>query len=636
MVLLTAIFTSVSAQVPRTLSYQGVLTDTAGIPKPDGNYTITFAIYNVSSGGTALWSTSKSLAIKQGLFSTSLNVSDTLQFKTQYYLGIKVGVDPEMTPRIALATSGAAIRAIKADTADYVNGAGITNINASNITTGTLRGSLLDSIDAGKIRTGLLAPIRIGRGISGDSITVGTINDARLDTVIDRVRFNASGNITALRGVHVGSLTDPGIGRLQVDSMVGIGAGPILGAALNLYTSNNALTTNGINLMQNYTGTSNKFGIYMDVSASGTGGRYGMYNVTRGNTSGSLTYGLVNVLMLQPTSGTAYGIYNTGEDYNYFSGKVGIGEDIPTSMLHVAGDAYIKDNLGVGAAPLLYAAGYVNTNTTSQYMGMNVEQNYTGTSSKYGYYCNLDSTGTGIKYGMRSDVAANPAVNSPVYGLYTQLYHKGSIANIYGCRISISSPYGDGTRFGIYASGDSLNYLSGQLGLGTTTPGIYKLYVNGSAIATSWNLISDLHFKKDIRPIIGALDKVEKMQGVFYNWKTEEYADRGFDKTQQVGFIAQDVEKVMPELVKTDADGYKSLSYDKITAVLVEAIKEQQKTISELQTASAAKTGELKTTKDELQKTKAELQLLKSRMEQIEVALKKLEQNGAKRVSLKE
>jgi len=56
----------------------------------------------------------------------------------------------------------------------------------------------------------------------------------------------------------------------------------------------------------------------------------------------------------------------------------------------------------------------------------------------------------------------------------------------------------------------------------------------------------------------------------------------GFDKETQLGFIAQEFEKVIPELVRTDENGYKSIDYVKLTPVLVEAIREQQKQIDEL------------------------------------------------------
>jgi len=67
---------------------------------------------------------------------------------------------------------------------------------------------------------------------------------------------------------------------------------------------------------------------------------------------------------------------------------------------------------------------------------------------------------------------------------------------------------------------------------------------------------------------------VLELQGVSYNWKTAQYPDWGFKDTKQIGLVAQDVETVIPELVSTDTKGFKAVSYNKLTAVLVEAVKE--------------------------------------------------------------
>lgn len=110
-----------------------------------------------------------------------------------------------------------------------------------------------------------------------------------------------------------------------------------------------------------------------------------------------------------------------------------------------------------------------------------------------------------------------------------------------------------------------------------------KFYVNGESFF--WDYVhfyggygssSDLRLKKNITPITNAFDKVTQLQGVNFNWKTEEYPDKHFSEDRQIGLIAQDVEKVLPELVHTDKEGYKSVSYDKITAVLIEAVKEMK------------------------------------------------------------
>jgi len=85
---------------------------------------------------------------------------------------------------------------------------------------------------------------------------------------------------------------------------------------------------------------------------------------------------------------------------------------------------------------------------------------------------------------------------------------------------------------------------------------------------------SDLRLKKDIKPLKSALSTVDKLQGKSYRWKDNNEPD--------IGLIAQELEKVIPELVKTDDKGYKSIVYQKLTAVLIEAVKEQQQEINHL------------------------------------------------------
>lgn len=70
-------------------------------------------------------------------------------------------------------------------------------------------------------------------------------------------------------------------------------------------------------------------------------------------------------------------------------------------------------------------------------------------------------------------------------------------------------------------------------------------------------LTSDLRFKKNIAPITSALDTIEKLRGVTFDWRIGEFTNRNFPEGKQVGFIAQEVEKVLPELVTTDKEGYK-------------------------------------------------------------------------------
>jgi trimeric autotransporter adhesin len=111
-----------------------------------------------------------------------------------------------------------------------------------------------------------------------------------------------------------------------------------------------------------------------------------------------------------------------------------------------------------------------------------------------------------------------------------------------------------------------------------TTPLIYGEFDN-KIVQINGKLVfpSDERLKKNIEPLQGSLDKVVSLKGVSYEWRTDANEDRGFGKGREIGLVAQEVEAVIPELVHTDGKGYKSLSYDKLVPVLVEAIKELQK-----------------------------------------------------------
>lgn len=85
---------------------------------------------------------------------------------------------------------------------------------------------------------------------------------------------------------------------------------------------------------------------------------------------------------------------------------------------------------------------------------------------------------------------------------------------------------------------------------------------------------SDEKFKRNVHEIDDALDKISQLRGVVFEWKREEYAQMRFADGPQIGVIAQEVEAVLPELVNSPDGSYKTVDYTKLTAVLIEAVKE--------------------------------------------------------------
>ncbi|MEP4532696.1 MAG: tail fiber domain-containing protein [Cyclobacteriaceae bacterium] len=105
---------------------------------------------------------------------------------------------------------------------------------------------------------------------------------------------------------------------------------------------------------------------------------------------------------------------------------------------------------------------------------------------------------------------------------------------------------------------------------------------SGTVYSGGVALTSDARFKTNIETLEGTLDHVMKMRGVSYNWK-----DENKDQRNQIGVIAQEVEEIYPEFVHTRNDGYKAVNYSQMTAVLIEAVKELNAKIADLESENS-------------------------------------------------
>ncbi len=126
---------------------------------------------------------------------------------------------------------------------------------------------------------------------------------------------------------------------------------------------------------------------------------------------------------------------------------------------------------------------------------------------------------------------------------------------------------------------------TGLVGIGSEPDARFKLYisgdvgVNGDIYNTTGGYYygapaSDERLKENIHPITHALDKVKALNGVTFNWKK--------DKKKSVGVVAQNVEKVFPELVYKNKEGIRHVLYENLVGVLIESTKEQQQQIDAL------------------------------------------------------
>jgi hypothetical protein len=98
---------------------------------------------------------------------------------------------------------------------------------------------------------------------------------------------------------------------------------------------------------------------------------------------------------------------------------------------------------------------------------------------------------------------------------------------------------------------------------------------------------SDERLKTNIRPIENALASLENIHGVRYDWIDEVISKNGgedgfFVRKEDVGLIAQEIELILPEIVATRPDGYKGIKYERVVALLLEAIKELKTEVEDL------------------------------------------------------
>ncbi|MCF8256109.1 MAG: tail fiber domain-containing protein [Flavobacteriales bacterium] len=159
-----------------------------------------------------------------------------------------------------------------------------------------------------------------------------------------------------------------------------------------------------------------------------------------------------------------------------------------------------------------------------------------------------------------------------------------------------------GTSSGSVLIGNAAN----NVGIGGAVNASYKVNITGKVKSTGINETSDERLKVNFASIDGALEKVLSMAGKYYDWRTLEFPNMGLSEGRQVGVIAQEMEKILPEVVTTGEDGYKAVEYGHIVPVLIEAIKEQQAIIAGQQEEITA----LKAMKDELNTLKVSVELL--------------------------
>ena len=124
-----------------------------------------------------------------------------------------------------------------------------------------------------------------------------------------------------------------------------------------------------------------------------------------------------------------------------------------------------------------------------------------------------------------------------------------------------------------------------SLGVGTGSSGTVGEIRATNEITAYYS--SDSRLKENIRTITNPLEMISQIRGVYYDWTDERIEARGgedgyFVRKQDIGVIAQEIEKVLPEIVATRSDGTLAVKYEKLIPLLIEAIKELKISLDEV------------------------------------------------------
>lgn len=206
---------------------------------------------------------------------------------------------------------------------------------------------------------------------------------------------------------------------------------------------------------------------------------------------------------------------------------------------------------------------------------------------------------------LSGDLNLTGTISGNTTGYFDELYISGSAGGWHQITTGWSGSEGGVGGKWIDGAGGDIYYNGGNVGIGTDAPsarlhvtggdgtvlagsGVFTeaLTISGVPVSTGNGdgepaFVSDVRLKADTRPIEEPTKKISQLQGVNFIWNDKSTVMA--QDTPDVGVIAQDVQGIMPEAIKTNPDGYLSVYYYKLIPLLIETIKEQETRISDLE-----------------------------------------------------
>ena len=400
-----------------------------------------------------------------------------------------------------------------------------------------------------KIDGSVLANTGVTSGNYGGSSTIPTLN------IDAQGRITSASNTTVSTTINLSGTT---------------GSGSVAGGGTLTFASNNGFVVSStgastlyLNLPQDIQTTASPS--FNNLSVTGNLTVSGAYTYT--NTAIFQTVDSLIELAANNTGDVVdigfYGQYNTssyaglvrtgGSNFVLFKGLTAPNSNT-FGVISLANTATLKANITGGMITALANTIGISdggTNNSTYTTGALVQYNGSGIVS-------LANTGTAGTYG---NTTYYPVITTDVYGRVT------SVTN---------------TVVGLVTTA---SYQIGSLGVGTAASGTLGEIRAANNITAYYS--SDARLKENVVNIPDALSKVKSLNGVEFDWTDKYLEEHGgedgyFLRKHDVGIIAQELEQVLPEIVADRPDGYKAVKYDRIVALLIEAIKELSEEVERL------------------------------------------------------
>jgi hypothetical protein len=545
--LMTAI--NVAAQDSVLVSYQGRLTDDAGNPVPNSTYQITFSLFNGPDLVDAAWAeTHPAVQTDNGLFTVILGsvnrLEETVFENEPLYLEIKIGESEIISPR-----------------------------------------TLLTSVPSAAFAKKVIGDIETGEGGL-------VINDDLGDSVIVLSSGVAGAGARSIGGSIKMFNPQPEPPALMFE----INSDAVAGASMNIYDEIGQVM--GVEPSPFNDGYSIKL-----MDPTDDGGRREVH-LTASATEGAGIYlmdptddGRIVSLTSSPSNGGSIKMFNPQPEppailFDLSANVSRSSDDIEMSLTdgdstyqtkltpgrvkvgHPTYDSYPRSELNAGADSITFFMQGLSAGAPAPSIAMLSSS----TEAKIGIGTMTAGEPLVVGKDLGSWAGDRIVVGDDTPGEYTGLVMGEDHTTRAHLTWNIDDNFlGMGIEEGGTHYRNILVLRDGMVGINTTSPST-DLHVNGDICYTgSIGACSDIRYKRNVHTLEHALDKISCLRGVSFEWKRDEYPGSKFGDDEQIGLIAQEVKEIVPQIVNETGDGYYNVDYSKLTALLVEAVKELKK-----------------------------------------------------------